>query len=72
MSMTHDASKLPGVFFIYDLSPIKVVFKESSRGWTNFLIKVFGTAGGLFTLSMLLDRFLLSGSRTLRTIKKKS
>ena len=70
--MAHDTTKLPGVFFIYDLSPIKVVFKENSQGWSNFLTKVFGTAGGLFTLSMLIDRFFLSGARQLRILKKSS
>merc|ERR1712137_1513756 len=57
MSTTHGNEKLPGVFFMYDLSPIRVVLKESPQTWADFLTKIFGTAGGLFTISTLIDWF---------------
>ena len=65
-STAHDSEKLPGVFFIYDLSPIQVVFRETSQTWTRFLVLVFGTAGGLFTISTLLDWFLFRGTAVIK------
>merc|ERR1711879_479995 len=72
MSMTHDAEKLPGVFFLYELSPIRVVLKETSQSWTEFLTTIFGTAGGLFTISMLLDWFFFRGASTIRQTLQKN
>lgn len=58
LSHGHDSESLPGVFFLYELSPIEVVFRESFPSWASYLTQVFGTAGGLFTISTLLDWFL--------------
>ncbi|KAJ6811829.1 endoplasmic reticulum-Golgi intermediate compartment protein 3-like [Iris pallida] len=59
---------LPGVFFFYDLSPIKVTFTDKHVPFLHFLTNVCAIIGGLFTVSGILDSFIYHGQRA---IKKK-
>ncbi|KAI8550440.1 hypothetical protein RHMOL_Rhmol06G0107100 [Rhododendron molle] len=59
---------LPGVFFFYDLSPIKVTFTEEHVSFLHFLTSVCAIVGGVFTVSGILDSFIYHGQRA---IKKK-
>eukprot|EP00271_Cylindrocystis_brebissonii_P013203 TRINITY_DN32853_c0_g1_i1.p1 TRINITY_DN32853_c0_g1~~TRINITY_DN32853_c0_g1_i1.p1 ORF type:complete len:390 (+),score=61.40 TRINITY_DN32853_c0_g1_i1:291-1460(+) len=59
---------LPGVFFFYDLSPIKVKFSEQRISFLHFLTNVCAIVGGVFTVTGILDAFVYHGQRA---IKKK-
>uniref|UniRef100_A0A7N1A355 Endoplasmic reticulum-Golgi intermediate compartment protein 3 n=2 Tax=Kalanchoe fedtschenkoi TaxID=63787 RepID=A0A7N1A355_KALFE len=59
---------VPGVFFIYDLSPIKVTFTEQHISFLHFLTNVCAIVGGIFTVSGILDSFVYHGQKV---IKKK-
>jgi hypothetical protein len=59
---------LPGVFFFYELSPIKVTFKEERISFLHFLTNVCAIVGGVFTVSGILDSFVYHGQKV---IKKK-
>ncbi|ONK74014.1 uncharacterized protein A4U43_C03F1910 [Asparagus officinalis] len=59
---------IPGVFFFYDLSPIKVTFTEEHVSFLHFLTNVCAIVGGIFTVSGILDSFIYHGQRA---IKKK-
>lgn len=59
---------LPGVFFFYDLSPIKVNFNQSKTSFLHFLTNVCAIVGGVFTVSGIIDAFVYHGHRA---IKKK-
>ena len=59
---------LPGVFFFYDLSPIKVRIVEHSSSFLSFLTSVCAIVGGVFTVSGILDAFIYTSTRL---IKKK-
>ncbi|KAK9867486.1 hypothetical protein WJX84_005721 [Apatococcus fuscideae] len=59
---------LPGVFFFYDLSPIKVRFNEERSSFTTFLTSLCAIIGGVFTVSGLIDAFIYHGQQV---IKKK-
>ncbi|GLT93829.1 hypothetical protein SLE2022_116030 [Rubroshorea leprosula] len=59
---------LPGVFFYYDLSPIKVTVLEEHISFLHFLTNVCAIVGGVFTVSGILDAFVYHGQRA---IKKK-
>ncbi|KAG2438865.1 hypothetical protein HYH02_010663 [Chlamydomonas schloesseri] len=59
---------LPGVFFFYDLSPIKVKIVEHSSSFLSFLTSVCAIVGGVFTVSGIVDAFVYTGTRL---IKKK-
>lgn len=59
---------LPGVFFFYDLSPIKVNFGQTKTSFLHFLTSVCAIVGGVFTVSGIIDSFVYHGHRA---IKKK-
>eukprot|EP00198_Chlamydomonas_reinhardtii_P004228 XP_001693564.1 predicted protein [Chlamydomonas reinhardtii] len=59
---------LPGVFFFYDLSPIKVKIVEHGSSFLSFLTSVCAIVGGVFTVSGIVDAFVYTGTRM---IKKK-
>ncbi|XP_058080097.1 uncharacterized protein LOC131228222 [Magnolia sinica] len=59
---------LPGVFFIYDFSPIKVMFTEGNVSLLHFLTNICAIVGGVFTVSGIVDAFVYHGQRA---IKKK-
>ncbi|KAI3920012.1 hypothetical protein MKW98_001268 [Papaver atlanticum] len=59
---------IPGVFFFYDLSPIKVTFTEGHVSFLHFLTNVCAIVGGVFTVSGIVDSFIYHGQRA---IKKK-
>ncbi|XP_022013047.1 endoplasmic reticulum-Golgi intermediate compartment protein 3 [Helianthus annuus] len=57
---------LPGVFFFYELSPIKVTFTEEHVSFLHFLTNVCAIIGGVFTVSGILDSFIYHGQRAIR------
>ncbi|KAJ4972320.1 hypothetical protein NE237_005419 [Protea cynaroides] len=60
---------LPGVFFFYDFSPIKVAFTEEKESLLHFLTNICAIVGGMFTVSGIVDAFIYHGQRAMR--KKK-
>eukprot|EP01114_Cavostelium_apophysatum_P014486 TRINITY_DN3775_c0_g1_i2.p1 TRINITY_DN3775_c0_g1~~TRINITY_DN3775_c0_g1_i2.p1 ORF type:complete len:390 (-),score=81.18 TRINITY_DN3775_c0_g1_i2:57-1226(-) len=57
---------LPGVFFMYELSPIMVKFTESRKSFAHFLTGVCAIIGGVFTVAGLVDSMIYQGMRTLK------
>lgn len=51
---------LPGVFFFYELSPIKVIVSEEQRSFLHFVTQLCAIIGGVFTVAGLVDRILYS------------
>ncbi|KAF5942964.1 hypothetical protein HYC85_020606 [Camellia sinensis] len=60
---------LPGVFFFYDLSPIKVTFTEEHISFLHFLTNVCAIVGGVFTVSGILDSFIYHGQRAIKKME---
>ena len=57
----HDPSKgfvLPGVFFIYDISPIMVKFTEKRPSFTYFLTSMCAIVGCVFTVAGIVDALI--------------
>ncbi|KAJ7960193.1 Endoplasmic reticulum-Golgi intermediate compartment protein 3 [Quillaja saponaria] len=48
----------PGVYFLYDLSPITVTIKEERRSFLHFLTRLCAVLGGTFALTGMLDRWM--------------
>ena len=46
---------LPGVFFIYDISPIMVKFTEKTMSFSYFLTSLCAIVGGVFTTAGIVD-----------------
>lgn len=57
---------LPGVFFFYDLSPIKVTFTETHSSFLHFMTNVCAIVGGIFTVAGIVDSFIYHGHKALR------
>jgi len=57
---------LPGVFFMYELSPIMVQFREQRKSFAHFLTGVCAIIGGVFTVAGLIDSFIYQGMRSLK------
>eukprot|EP01080_Neovahlkampfia_damariscottae_P006334 gene6334-10341_t len=49
---------LPGIFFVYDLSPITITYQEGGRGFLHFLVKLCAIIGGVFAISKFIDNFI--------------
>ena len=67
-SIQGGSSDLPGVFFFYDLSPIKVDIAEYRTSVWKFLAEICASVGGVFAVSGIVDKVVYKGSLA---IKKK-
>eukprot|EP00743_Colponemidia_sp_Colp-15_P007181 GILK01007755.1.p1 GENE.GILK01007755.1~~GILK01007755.1.p1 ORF type:complete len:396 (+),score=64.06 GILK01007755.1:57-1244(+) len=61
--MVDAAHALPGVFFIYDLSPFLVQVSERVIPFTHFLTSVCAIVGGVFTVAGIIDAVLYHSSK---------
>ncbi|XP_030044962.1 endoplasmic reticulum-Golgi intermediate compartment protein 3 isoform X1 [Microcaecilia unicolor] len=57
---------LPGVFVLYELSPMMVKFTEKQRSFTHFLTGVCAIIGGVFTVAGLIDSLLYHSARVIQ------
>ncbi|KAK5832127.1 Endoplasmic reticulum-Golgi intermediate compartment 3 [Gossypium arboreum] len=57
---------LSGVFFIYDLSPIKVTFAEGHVSFLHFLTNVCAIVGGVFAVSGIIDSCIYHGQKAMK------
>lgn len=46
---------LPGIFFKYDISSLKIQIKETHKSYLEFLIRIIGIVGGVFATTMLFN-----------------
>lgn len=49
---------LPGVFFNYELSPLRAHIEEKRRSAVHFLTRLFGVVGGVFVVAGVADAFV--------------
>uniref|UniRef100_A0A8C5FXZ6 Endoplasmic reticulum-Golgi intermediate compartment protein n=1 Tax=Gouania willdenowi TaxID=441366 RepID=A0A8C5FXZ6_GOUWI len=57
---------LPGVFVLYELSPMMVKFTEKHRSFTHFLTGVCAIIGGVFTVAGLIDSLIYHSARAIQ------
>lgn len=58
---------LPGVFFVYDVSPFQVTVTEVRTPLLHVLTSTFAILGGILTLARLLDALLYQGHKAARS-----
>lgn len=51
---------LPGVYFFYQPSPIRVIIEEKYRSFGHFLTSVCAIIGGVFTVMGMIDQLVYS------------
>ncbi|XP_065063686.1 endoplasmic reticulum-Golgi intermediate compartment protein 3-like isoform X2 [Rhopilema esculentum] len=57
---------LPGVFVLYELSPMLVQYTEKRRSFMHFLTGVCAIVGGVFTVAGLIDSMIYHSARALQ------
>lgn len=57
---------LPGVFILYELSPMMVQFTEKRRSFMHFLTGVCAIIGGVFTVAGLIDSMIYHSAKVLQ------
>ncbi|KAM3420229.1 Endoplasmic reticulum-Golgi intermediate compartment protein [Cercospora zeina] len=63
----HARGGIPGVFFSYDISPMKVINREGrAKTFSGFLVGVCAVIGGTLTVAAAVDRLLYEGGSKLR------
>jgi len=65
----HAHGGIPGVFFSYDISPMKVINREArSRSFSGFLVGVCGIVGGVLVTASAIDRLLYEGGQRVKKL----
>lgn len=65
----HAHGGIPGVFFSYDISPMKVINRESRpKSFAGFLTGVCAVIGGTLTVAAAIDRGVYEGSTRLKKL----
>ncbi|XP_033640918.1 endoplasmic reticulum-Golgi intermediate compartment protein 3-like [Asterias rubens] len=57
---------LPGIFVLYELSPLMVKFTEKHRSFMHFLTGVCAIIGGVFTVAGLIDSLIYHSARAIQ------
>lgn len=58
---------VPGVFFMYDLSPIMMRITESEKSFMRFLTNLCAIVGGVFTIAGIADQILYRAIEKFKT-----
>ena len=65
----HAQGGIPGVFFNYDISPMKVINREARpKTFAGFLTGVCAIIGGTLTVAAALDRGLYAGAARIKKL----
>jgi hypothetical protein len=68
----HSKGGIPGVFFSYDISPMKVINREErSKSFLGFLAGLCAIVGGTLTVAAAVDRGLFEGTTRLGKMRGK-
>ena len=60
---------IPGVFFSYDISPMKVINKEErTKTFAGFLTGVCAVIGGTLTVAAAIDRGVYEGATRIKKL----
>lgn len=69
----HARGGIPGVFFSYDISPMKVINREErTKTLTGFLTGLCAIVGGTLTVAAAVDRGVYEGATRLRKLQSKT
>ncbi|CAJ2513386.1 Uu.00g015050.m01.CDS01 [Anthostomella pinea] len=69
----HARGGIPGVFFSYDISPMKVVNREErAKTFAGFLTGLCAVIGGTLTVAAAVDRGVYEGATRLKKLQNKN
>lgn len=68
----HSKGGIPGVFFSYDISPMKVINREEkNKTFLGFVAGLCAIVGGTLTVAAAVDRGLFEGATRLKKMRSK-
>ncbi|MCJ1316606.1 hypothetical protein MMC15_001927 [Xylographa vitiligo] len=68
----HARGGIPGVFFSYDISPMKVINREErSKSFLGFLTGVCAVIGGTLTVAAAIDRGVYEGATRIKKLHQR-
>lgn len=68
----HSRGGIPGVFFSYDISPMKVINREErAKTFSGFLAGLCAIVGGTLTVAAAVDRGFFEGAARLKKLRTK-
>jgi len=62
----HKEPSLPGIFFFYDLSPLRVEYREERMGFFKYITNLCAVVGGVYAVSNIIDGAVYQGQRVLK------
>lgn len=63
----HARGGLPGVFFHFDISPMKIINKEQyAKTWSGFILGVVSSVAGVLMVGSLIDRSVWAAEKVLK------
>ncbi|GAA6019343.1 hypothetical protein JCM11491_000901 [Sporobolomyces phaffii] len=65
---THGYAGVPGLFFNYEISPLKVTHVETRQSVAHFLTSTCAIVGGVLTIAGVIDGFVYRGAKRLKTV----
>ncbi|XP_071966269.1 endoplasmic reticulum-Golgi intermediate compartment protein 3-like isoform X1 [Antedon mediterranea] len=65
-SISSSEQGLPGVFLLYELSPLMVKYTEKNRSFMHFLTGVCAIVGGIFTVAGLIDSMIYHSAKAIQ------
>ncbi|EGV62523.1 ER-derived vesicles protein erv46 [Yamadazyma tenuis] len=66
----HARGGLPGLYFYFDISPLKIINKEQySKTWSGFVLGVISSIAGVLMIGSLLDRSVWAAEKAIRAKK---
>mmetsp|Transcript_37472 Transcript_37472/g.149501 ORF Transcript_37472/g.149501 Transcript_37472/m.149501 type:complete len:99 (-) Transcript_37472:134-430(-) len=63
---TASGTVLPGVYFFYEMSPIKVEVTETRKPFLGFIVQLCAIIGGIFTVMGMIDASVYHGGKVIR------
>ncbi|QUC17809.1 uncharacterized protein UV8b_02050 [Ustilaginoidea virens] len=68
----HSQGGIPGIFFSYDISPMKVINREEpAKTFTGFVAGLCAIVGGTLTVAAAVDRGWFEGAARLKKLRSK-
>ncbi|CCH42207.1 Endoplasmic reticulum-Golgi intermediate compartment protein 3 [Wickerhamomyces ciferrii] len=68
----HARGGIPGLFFHFEMSPLKIINKETyGTSWSGFLLNVISAIGGILTVGAVVDRTVFVADKVIRRKKDK-
>ena len=65
-TILHGIEGFPGIFFHYDISPLRVIYTEFRKSFASFLTSTCAIVGGVLTIAGLIDASVFGARQKLK------